>query len=94
MFVPQGYREGHQRVSISKDMDWLVVIQAIHTNIGCENIPKKPLLQWKFEKPKAKTLGLESQSDWEDLIMEVEADAKKKNPSRIEVLVEEAVRLH
>ncbi|KAF8495314.1 hypothetical protein BU17DRAFT_103637 [Hysterangium stoloniferum] len=44
---------------------------------------------WKFEKPKAKTFGLGSQADWEDLIMEVEEDAKKKNPSRVEVLVED-----
>ncbi|KAF8500594.1 hypothetical protein BU17DRAFT_102457 [Hysterangium stoloniferum] len=89
MFVPQGYREGHQRVTISKALDWSAVLKIIYMNIGCENVIRKQLLQWKFEKPKAKTFGLGSQADWEDLIMEVEEDAKKKNPSRVEVLVED-----
>ncbi|KAF8526958.1 hypothetical protein BU17DRAFT_82451 [Hysterangium stoloniferum] len=70
-------------------LDWSAVLEIIYMNIGCENVIRKPLLQWKFEKPKAKTFGLGSQADWEDLIMEVEEDAKKKNPSRVEVLVED-----
>ena len=94
MFVPQGYREGHQRVTVSRTLDWSAVLREIHKNIGCENIPLKPELQWKFEKPKAKVLGLTNQTDWEDLIMEVEADSKKKNASRIEVLVEEHVSIY
>jgi hypothetical protein len=94
MFVPQSYCEGYQHVTISKTLDWSAAIHTIYKNIGCENIPRKLLLQWKFEKLKAKVLGLGSQGDWEDLITEVNADAKKENPSQIEVIIDEGVRFN
>jgi hypothetical protein len=91
MFVPQGYRAGHQRVTVSKTDKWPVVRETIYQNVGCDKVPRKPELLWKFEKPRAKILSLEDESHWDDLKAEVEAEQRKKTPSRVEVLIAEEV---
>jgi hypothetical protein len=71
------------------------MVQAmIYTNIGCDSIPRKPVLQWKFtEKVKSKSLGLGSQGDWEDLILEVDANTKKNVAPHVDVLLKDGVSL-
>jgi hypothetical protein len=91
MFIPQGYRDGPQRITVSKTDKWPAVQAIIYQNVGCDKVAQKPELLWKFEKPRAKTLSLEEESHWDDLKAEVEGEQKKKTPSHIEVLIPEEV---
>jgi hypothetical protein len=93
MFVPQGYCDGHQHITVSKTDKWPAVQAIIYQNVGCDKVARKPELLWKFEKPRAKTLSLEEESHWDDLKAEVEGEQKKKTPSCIEVLIPEEVML-
>ena len=71
----------------------MAVLELIHRNIGCEDVPLKPDLSWKFDGTRARTLGLSTSCHWDDILLEVDEWSNAKKSSQIEVLIADAVSL-
>jgi hypothetical protein len=67
----------------------------IHKTIGCNDVPKKPLLSYKLSNAPAKApaINLGSSSDWEGCLEEVtEAESKKNAKVSVVIIVVDIVR--
>ena len=78
---------------IPRTYDWVAVLELMHKNIGCEDVPLKPELSWKFEGTRSRILGLSTSSHWDDILLEVDAQLDAKKSGRIDILIADAVSL-
>ena len=73
VYLPDGFHVGHQCVMIPRTYNWVAVLEVMNKNIGCEVVPLKPELSWKFEGTRSRILGLSTSSHWDNILLEVDA---------------------
>ncbi|KAJ7923691.1 hypothetical protein B0H13DRAFT_2400983 [Mycena leptocephala] len=90
LMIPQASSEGTQRENLKHSTTFDEALVVIHETIGCNDVPKKPLLSYKLSNAPAKApaINLGSSSDWEGCLEEVtEAESKKNAKVSVVIIV-------
>jgi hypothetical protein len=88
VFVPTGLSAGSTRVTIPLVCSFEYARGKLHDAIGCQNIPKKPVLQYKMEKTGRVPISLENENDWQGLRDHVKTLGKKDKIIQGEIVVD------
>ncbi|KAF8521646.1 hypothetical protein JB92DRAFT_2827771 [Gautieria morchelliformis] len=81
-------RAGSTRVTIPLICSFEIALRKLHDAIGCQNIPKKPILQYKMEKTGRTPISLENEKDWQGLREHVKTLGKKDKIIQGEIVIE------